>query len=98
MTVLVAETQTISTTENYSACSGTNYDYNGTSIAVGSSESFTFTNAVGCDSIVEVTITAYPELIFAIESTEACANSDSGTLEIVNGLGGGPYLLSLIHI
>jgi PKD repeat protein len=45
---------------NVKVCSGDTYTYNGATIAAGSTQSFTVTNAVtGCDSIVTVAVTAY---------------------------------------
>ncbi len=97
VTVTIAETQTITTTENYSACTGTNYDYFGTPILAGTSQSITFTSAAGCDSIVTIMIIEYPEISFATEVTETCSTAETGTIEIVSGLGGsGPYSYELL--
>ena len=72
VTVFVAETQIITTSENYAACSGTTYDYNGTPIAAGSSQDITFTSATGCDSIVTVFV-AETATITTTENYAACS-------------------------
>ena len=74
VTVFVAETATITTSENYSTCSGTTYDYNGTPIAAGSSQEITFTSATGCDSIVTVFV-AETATITTTENYAACSLS-----------------------
>jgi PKD repeat protein len=43
-----------------SACPGDSALYNGTPIPTGSSQNFQLTNALGCDSMVTVTVTALP--------------------------------------
>ncbi len=41
------------------ACPGGTASYNGTQLAVGTTQTFTMTSAVGCDSLVTVTVEAY---------------------------------------
>lgn len=47
-------------TLNVSACPGSFYDYNGTPLAPGQSQSFVFQNTSGCDSTVTVNVSALP--------------------------------------
>jgi len=96
VTVTVAETQAIATAESYAACVGEHYDYFGTPILAGTSEPITFTSFAGCDSIVTVTINENPEITFAMDVTETCAESEDGTIQVISGLGGGgPYFYEL---
>ncbi len=84
------------TTESYAACAGTSYDYFGTSIPAGTSQSVTFTSFAGCDSIVTVVIDEFSEISFATTVTETCEAAETGTIEVVSGLGGGgPYIYEL---
>jgi gliding motility-associated-like protein len=41
-------------------CPGQTVDYAGVTLAVGDMQDFTFTNSIGCDSIVSVTVIAFP--------------------------------------
>ena len=41
---------------NVAACPGSSYDYNGTLIPAGTSQSFTLTNFLGCDSVLTVNV------------------------------------------
>ncbi len=81
--------------ETFSACSGENIIYNGTSVLAGSSQDFTLTNFQGCDSIVTVTV----EEVLPIQTTEiyqACSGENisyggttilAGTSEVFNATG-----------
>ncbi len=54
--VTVVDNMSITEYENYDACAGTTYDYNGTMINAGVTEQFDFTTVNGCDSTVIVTV------------------------------------------
>ncbi len=54
-----------------SACHGATYTYAGVDLAVGQSQNFTLVNAVGCDSIVTVTVSALPTSVSAL-AVKAC--------------------------
>jgi hypothetical protein len=54
----VAELATSASTVQLNACAGSTVDYNGTPLSGGTTTDFVFTNAVGCDSIVTVEVTA----------------------------------------
>ena len=62
------------------ACEGNTADYNGQSLAAGSTTDFTFTSISGCDSIVTVTVDEL-EVYQGIEQLEAC----EGTTATYNG-------------
>lgn len=42
-------------------CPGTMYDYNGTKLAIGSSQTFMLKTPQGCDSLVQVSVSGYPQ-------------------------------------
>ena len=65
---------------NVDVCPGTLYDYNGTQLAAGQSQSFVFSNYLGCDSTVTVTVNALPVSISALN-----VNVCPGTLYDYNG-------------
>ncbi len=60
VTVSVSALPTSSSTINTSVCPGSFYNYGGVDLAVGQSQDFTFTNALGCDSVVTVSVSALP--------------------------------------
>lgn len=64
-----------------SVCPGTFYDYNGTQIAAGQSQSFLFQNYLGCDSTVTVTVNALP-----VSSSNLNVNICPGTFYDFNGV------------
>lgn len=65
---------------NLTACPGSSADYNGTLIPVGASQNFMLTNALGCDSIVTVTVTPLATSTGS-ETLTACP----GTSAVYNG-------------
>jgi PKD repeat protein len=72
VTVTVDELVPTSDFIQLAACTGTTVNYNGNSLAPGTVTEFQFTNSVGCDSTVEVTV---EELFGSIETLnlEACS-------------------------
>ncbi|MFN0013992.1 MAG: hypothetical protein ACKVU2_05535, partial [Saprospiraceae bacterium] len=74
LTVNVAALPASAGTLNASACAGSNFDYNGTPVAAGSSQVFVLQNAQGCDSLLMVTVTALP-VTFGTLNAGACAGS-----------------------
>ena len=75
ITVMVALNPIETTVENYSACEGDNYIYDGVAILAGAQQDFTFTNQNGCDSIVTVMVALNPLENF-VENYSACGGSD----------------------
>lgn len=57
-TVTVITLPVSTSTLNASACEGAFFNYNGVQIPAGQSQTFTFSNAVGCDSVVTVIVEA----------------------------------------
>ncbi len=60
LVVSVVALPTSSSALSLSACPGGSANYNGTNIPTGTTQTFTLTNATGCDSLVTVTVTALP--------------------------------------
>ncbi|MBL7806321.1 MAG: PKD domain-containing protein [Saprospiraceae bacterium] len=60
VTVNVTAFTTSSSSLTLQACPGTTASYNGSNLAIGSTQNFTFTNWLGCDSVVTVSVTALP--------------------------------------
>lgn len=77
--------QTTSVTQvNLEACSGETADYNGMDIPTGATETFVYVDQYGCDSTVIVQVAAYPEILFNLEGTSTCWNSEDGQIEVVD--------------
>ncbi len=71
--VTVTELQATNGTENLSACYGHTVNYNGIDLLAGASQQFTFTNWLGCDSIVMVQVESLPVTVQFVDAV-ACAN------------------------
>ncbi|MBX2930280.1 MAG: PKD domain-containing protein [Saprospiraceae bacterium] len=78
------------------ACPGSAISYNGTALAPGTITDFAFVNAVGCDSIVTVTVSAFTLPTFQTGVSESCPNRASGSIAVSGSgfagfaLNGGP--------
>ena len=70
-TVAVNVLPTSASTLNASACEGAFFTYNGTQIAAGETQEFTFSNAVGCDSVVTVIVEALQPSVSTVNAS-AC--------------------------
>jgi gliding motility-associated-like protein len=91
-TVLVsAITQSVS----LSACPGGTAVFDGMAIAAGSSQTFEYVTASGCDSIIVVSVAALPAVGFSAQTTESCWNGSNGSLLAVELFGTPPYSFSL---
>ncbi|MCI5080400.1 MAG: gliding motility-associated C-terminal domain-containing protein, partial [Saprospiraceae bacterium] len=91
----VVELMPTSETLSFEVCAGESFDWNGSTIAAGSSQSFTLVNAVGCDSTltIEVDELALPD--FDYDISESCPSSSTGAISLQNVTGGlPPYLVS----
>lgn len=74
VTVVVKTWSTSDTTLQVKACPGSYYNYKGTHIPVGTSQSFTLINYLGCDSIVTVVVSAYPNS-FSTLNVKVCGGA-----------------------
>ncbi|MEZ5041637.1 MAG: PKD domain-containing protein [Saprospiraceae bacterium] len=84
VTVQVAELPLLSSSLELRVCSGQTATYNGQSLLPGSQQTFRFTTSAGCDSLVTVSVTAYPTLSFDLATTTGCHGGDNGTVEVIN--------------
>ncbi|MFQ5445638.1 MAG: PKD domain-containing protein, partial [Saprospiraceae bacterium] len=78
------------------ACPGETVLYNGVPLAPGSQQYFTLTNLYGCDSVVQVSVSASPSVSFELLAQEICWNDTAGSVAIQNIQGvTAPYVYSL---
>ena len=96
VTVTVNTATADATSLNLSVCAGETTLYEGQELSEGMQQDFLFTNQWGCDSVVSVSVVAYPEIDFSWSSEESCPNEASGQLSIENISGGtAPFSYSL---
>ncbi len=78
-------------------CEGEMIEYNGQQLAAGGQLFISLASLqTGCDSVVEVSVSNYPEVIYNALAGEICWNSTDGEIEVQNVQGGtAPYLVSL---
>ena len=94
-TVEVVPFPTSSTNIDLEVCVGEMGEYNGQQLAAGSQTEFTFPNQFGCDSIVVVSVIAFPEIEFDMQTNEPCWNSNDGTITITTNSGTAPFEYSV---
>ncbi|MBK7937796.1 MAG: gliding motility-associated C-terminal domain-containing protein [Lewinellaceae bacterium] len=80
VTVAVTGVPESSSSLAVSTCPGTTYDYNGTQLAVGQTQNFSFQNVWGCDSTVTVSVSALP-----VSSSSLAVSTCPGTTYDYNG-------------
>ena len=96
VTVSVLELQPVTSALQLSACTGSTVMYDGTALAPGAQQDFTFAASNGCDSVVTVTVVALPEVSFDQILTPGCPNGANGSISFSNVSGsGGPYVYSI---
>jgi len=96
VTVTVLEKPIAQDTLLFTVCPGTAFDYNGTKLQPGTTQTFKYAGFEGCDSTVTVSVSAYPDAIFTLGSAPSCLNTPTGQLDVLNAAGGlTPYLYSL---
>lgn len=71
-------------------CEGEILEYNGTSLGAGMQETFVLTNQNGCDSTVNVSVSAFAQMDFLVEADQSCPNEASGMASVENLVGGTP--------
>ena len=78
------------------ACLGETVEYNGQQLTAGDQMEVILVNQFGCDSVIEVSVSQYPEVTFDLMAGEICWNGTDGSIEVQNVTGGAaPYLVSL---
>jgi gliding motility-associated-like protein len=93
VTVQVLETDT--TQVQLEVCPGETVLYLGVALEAGEMENFILQNAAGCDSVVQVMVTAFPAATWELVSAPACWNTPTGSLEISMLSGDGPFQYTL---
>lgn len=80
--VSVAGVEVFETSLELAACSGTSVSYSGTELPAGSTQDFTFTSQIGCDSIVTVNVFEWPvyEQSLQLETCEGTAITYNGSI------------------
>lgn len=77
---------------NMQVCGGDYFEYEGEKIYAGESGDFVFTSSNGCDSIVSVAVTAFPQVNFDLFSKPSCTDEFTGVIRVINISGStGPY-------
>jgi gliding motility-associated-like protein len=80
----------------FSVCEGETFHYNGLELAPGDSETFYFTNQHGCDSVVVVSVFAFPISDFGLEVENGCAGVSPGIVSAIQLSGpSAPFLYSV---
>ena len=90
VTVIVKQLQQSTNMLQASICPGEIYIFEGERIPAGNSRDFHFTNAEGCDSTLTVQVSELPTASFEVHGERACAQSPTGSLEVVTNPGGQP--------
>jgi gliding motility-associated-like protein len=91
--VQVLETDT--TQVQLEVCPGETVTYLGLALEAGDVEHFILQNAAGCDSVVQVSVTAFPAATWELLSDPSCWNAATGSLEISVLSGDGPFQYTL---
>jgi len=68
LVVSVTALPTSSSSLDLRACPGATANYNGTNIPIGTTQDFTLTNSVGCDSVVTVTVDEAPHFVLFVDA------------------------------
>ena len=90
LTVSVSSIPIVYNTLQLEACENETIFYEGMELSVGDQVDVTFTSTSNCDSIVSVSVAAYPELFFDFLVEESCPNIATGLITIENISGGVP--------
>lgn len=70
--------QTVNTSKTYKVCPNEKLVYAGDSLDIGDIRSYTFQTVQGCDSLVEVTVAAYPDFVVQIAVDSTCSGQSTG--------------------
>ncbi|MEZ4943325.1 MAG: PKD domain-containing protein [Saprospiraceae bacterium] len=96
VTVVVSALTSTAETQEVTVCPGTTFSFDGVELQAGESRVFQYTNSEGCDSMITVTVSAFPAASFSLLPKASCLNSGTGSLEVQNPGGGlPPYQYSL---
>jgi CHU_C Type IX secretion signal domain len=60
------------------------------SLAAGETRTFHYSTQEVCDSVITITVVAYPSMTFNPQALKSCPNTDNGTISVANVAGGTP--------
>ena len=96
VTVNVGTNEITETFVDLVVCPGETIEYNGNELPADFEDTFILTDQNGCDSLITVSVAAYPDFDFDINAEATCWNDNSGAIEVANLTGGtGPFQYSL---
>ena len=95
VTVLVEELLEQQVMQVEYVCPGESFTYQGQDYPTGTDEIFSFTNAAGCDSLVQLLVVASPEAEVEWQATESCQDTGTGLLSINALAGNQPFVYAL---
>ncbi|MBI1224726.1 MAG: PKD domain-containing protein [Bacteroidetes bacterium] len=76
-------------------CPGDSIVYNGETLRPGDVRNYIFQDQNGCDSLVNVTVTAHPQIGFSLFSEAVCPGTSDGSIEMDIAAGDQPVTASL---
>ncbi|MCC6725195.1 MAG: gliding motility-associated C-terminal domain-containing protein [Saprospiraceae bacterium] len=96
VTVTVVAAQSDTTQLALQVCEGETVDYNGQTLSANETFEWVGTNQAGCDSVVQVSVTALPSVSYDLSAAQICWNALNGSIAVGNIQGNtGPYQFSL---
>lgn len=96
VTVSIAELPNETVDVALFVCEGETLEYNGMVLGAGMQQSFLLINQNGCDSTVNVAVSAFANMDYALMAEKSCPNEASGMVFVENLTGGTPpYQYSL---
>ncbi|HHM20906.1 MAG TPA: gliding motility-associated C-terminal domain-containing protein, partial [Bacteroidetes bacterium] len=85
----------LTTAVSLTACPDSFAEFNGVPIAAGTTQNFVYNAVNGCDSVVSVSVAAFPFVHFDASVTETCWNDANGAIGVAMQSGTAPFLYSL---
>ncbi len=96
VTVTVLAVQSDTTQLALQVCEGETVGYNSQTLSAGEQYTWVGTNQAGCDSVVFVSVTAFPSVSYDLAASQICWNAIDGNIAVGNISGStGPYQFSL---
>lgn len=93
VTVLALDIDTVQV--ELEVCPGETITYLGQQFDAGDEAEVILTNIHGCDSVVQVTVTGFPQVVWESASSPSCWNTATGSMEVDIQQGDGAFLLTL---
>ena len=92
VTVSVSQASASFQTLDVRVCPGEVFVFDNTPVAPGETRQFVYQTSEGCDSVISVTVGAWPTITPAALSVRSCPNSPTGSLDASQSSGGTPPL------